>query len=276
MSPLYEQIYFWCPEWPIFYLDNHIIAIYKPAGLATQGTSQSKHSLFRLVKWWIKIRFEKPGDAYIGIVHRLDKPVAGVCVFAKTSKGAARLSAQFREHKVKKEYIAVVEGIPRRPSGNLIHHLEWTRKEKRAHVTTENDGKSAILEYTILDTYQRKSLLRIIPVTGRKHQIRAQLAAAGFPVLGDVKYGSHHCFPGRAIALYARKIMFIHPTSREPISIESPEPKGWPWHQSLFNSSRIEMLPPWNWQSLVSQVPEIPHQEKPCTISIPHDNKRSG
>ncbi|SFM96478.1 RluA family pseudouridine synthase [Thermodesulforhabdus norvegica] len=247
--------YLWTPHWPLLYLDNHIVAVYKPSGLTVQGASTSEASLLRLVKLWIKIRFQKPGNVYAGLVHRLDKPVAGVCIFAKTSKAAARLSAQFRERMISKEYIAVVEGIPARRSGSLKDHIRWNEKLERAEVVSKEEGKEAILEYEVIDTHKGMALLRIIPVTGRRHQIRVQLAARGLTIAGDRLYGSTRNFPTGAVALYARKITFIHPTRREPISIEGPEPEGWPWPPKQGDKKSSAHPVPWLWRDLRKYIP---------------------
>lgn len=254
-SGLSGRDFLWTPRWPVLYLDNHVLAVYKPSGLTVQGASSSDLSLLRLIKLWIKMRFQKPGNAYAGLVHRLDKPVAGVCIFARTSKAAARLTAQFKDRLTFKEYVAVVEGIPRRRSGTFRDYLGWNSKLEKAQIVSREEGKEAVLEYEVMDVHRGRSLLKIVPITGRRHQIRIQLASRGLTVVGDKLYGSFHRFPGNAIALYAVRLTVTHPTRKEPLMIEGPEPEGWPWHEKLNIGKSPDSTAPWLWRDLLKQIP---------------------
>ena len=212
----------------ILYLDNHLIAVAKPPGLPTQSESMDRPSLLELTRQWVKLEFKKPGKAYLGLVHRLDSPVAGAVLFARTTKAASRLSRQFRERSVKKFYRAIVEGIPQAKHGSLTHYL---RKEKSLKSTVfprpTPDAKIAEMTYTIEESLSNKSILEIELKTGRFHQIRAQLSFLGHPIIGDLKYGASTALPENNIALYACKLIFHHPISDKEIVIESPQPNHW-------------------------------------------------
>ncbi len=218
------------PPLKILFQDNHLIAVYKPPGLATQADTQGGPSLLDQTKQWIKTEQGKPGNVFLGLVHRLDKPVAGVVLFAKTSKAASRLSKQFRERTTHKMYRAVTQGTPVQANGDLVHYL---RKENSLKATVfprpTPDTKKAVLSYTLTEKLLKASILEVTLETGRFHQIRAQLAFMGNPILGDIKYGAASPLPGRQIALYARKLVVRHPISGEEIAIESPPPPGWPF-----------------------------------------------
>ena len=212
----------------ILFLDNHLIAVAKPSGLPTQSESKDRPSLLELTRQWVKVEFRKPGKAYLGLVHRLDSPVAGAVIFARTSKAASRLSRQFRERSVKKFYRAIVEGRPQPECGDLTHYL---RKEKSLKATVfprpAPDAKKAELAYAITKSLPNKSVLEVELKTGRFHQIRAQLAFMGHPVIGDLKYGASSALPEKNIALYAEKLIFHHPVSDEEPAIECPPPAYW-------------------------------------------------
>ena len=213
----------------ILYLDNHLIAVCKPAGVLTQTDDSGDESLIDQVKAWIKTEFNKPGNVFLGLIHRLDRNVSGVVLFARTSKGASRLSEQFRNKTTEKFYRAIVEGKPEPKQTSLSHHL---RKEKTLKSTVYNrpgkDTQHAELEYKTLKDYENTSLLEIKLHTGRFHQIRAQLAFIGHPLLGDKKYGAITTLPERQIALYAHRLIFKHPISKEKVCVESPPPPFWP------------------------------------------------
>ena len=181
------------------------------------------------VKDWIKTEYKKPGKVFLGLVHRLDRPVSGVVVFARTSKGASRLSEQFRKKTTKKIYRALVEGTPQSQQASLTHYL---RKEKSLKATVfpraTPNTKEALLDYEVIETLQNTSLLDIHLHTGRFHQIRAQLAFIGHPIVGDKKYGAHSALPEGQIALHAQRMLFNHPASKEEIIIDCPPPKNWP------------------------------------------------
>jgi 23S rRNA pseudouridine1911/1915/1917 synthase len=218
------------PSLDILYIDNHLIAVCKPSGMLTQQDDSGEASLMDQVKGWIKNEFKKPGKVYLGLVHRLDRPVSGVVVFARTSKGASRLSEQFRQKTTKKIYRALVEGIPDPRKDRLTHYL---RKEKTFKATVfprpTPNASEALLDYEVIDTLTNTSLLDVHLHTGRFHQIRAQLSFIGHPIVGDKKYGAHSTLPDGKIALHALRLTFKHPTSKEEVCIECPPPHSLPW-----------------------------------------------
>jgi len=213
----------------ILFLDNHLIAVYKPAGVLTNADSSESKSLIDEVKSWIKTEFKKPGNVFLGLVHRLDRNVSGVVLFARTSKAASRLSKQFREKTTKKIYHAIVEGKPEPAQAFLSHHL---RKEKSLKSTifkrSGENTQNAELEYKIIANYSSSSFIEIKLNTGRFHQIRAQMAFIGHPIIGDKKYGASTALPNREIALCAHRLVFEHPITKEEVSIESPASSCWP------------------------------------------------
>jgi len=224
---------FFHSRWPVFYEDNHLLVLYKPAGLLIQRDRRHQTSLADLAKQWLKKRYDKPGRVFAGIVHRLDAPVAGVIVIARTSKAAARLSEQFRLSRVVKTYLAMVQAQPPVRAGRLVHHLLRNGRYSRPVAKDTHGSQAAALSYTLLDTRNSSgrafSLLSIDLETGRRHQIRAQLAAAGCPIFGDCAYGASQSLPFGRIALMARRLAFAHPTLDTTIDIQCPLPEGWPW-----------------------------------------------
>ena len=211
----------------ILYEDNHLIAVYKPAGVLVQKGESNEHddsTLYWQVKTFLKKRDKKPGDVFLGVLHRLDRPVSGIVLFAKTSKGAARLSEQFRNRTIRKIYHAVVDGKLSPPSGVLVHRLQKDRLTKKAEIAEEGDV--AELLYTTVKTAKSRSLIRIELKTGRFHQIRAQLAAVGHPIIGDIKYGSREKFNGR-IALASTELTFETATTGEIINTKNSYPEFW-------------------------------------------------
>ena len=218
-------------ELQILYEDNHLLAVYKPAGVLAQGDESGDPTLLDAAKAWLKDKYAKPGNVFLGLVHRLDRPVAGVFLFAKTSKAASRLSTKFREGRVEKVYRAVVEGKPDLPEQTLRGFIvkdEARRRSRLAEAGTPQ-AKEAVLDYRVLDSKAGRSLVEVAPRTGRSHQIRVQLAGIGHPVLGDVKYGAKEPLPGGVIALYARVLRVAHPTRDEQIEIAGGPPPFWPW-----------------------------------------------
>lgn len=213
----------------ILHVDNHLIAVHKPAGKLTQSDVRGAPNLLDQTRDWIKREFNKPGKVYLGLVHRLDRPVAGIVVFARTSKAASRLSEQFRDNTARKVYRACVEGVPKKTTGRLVHYL---RKEKSMKATVfprpTPDAKQAELTYTVLEERGETSILEVELHTGRFHQIRAQLAFIGHPIVGDIKYRAKTLLPENRIALCAHRLIIQHPTTGETLTLESPPPKGWP------------------------------------------------
>jgi len=209
----------------ILYEDNHIIALVKPPGLATMGLPIGEKTLLTQTKAYLKEKYAKPGEVYLGVVSRLDVPVSGVVLFARTSKAAARLNEQFREHTVEKIYAALVEGAIFPLEAECVDRFcEDKRHRKVFRTQSDNEGKECKLRYRKLQQVNQCSLIEIVLETGRKHQIRAQLAACGFPIRGDIKYGAKIPFP-EGIALHAWKLSFLHPTTRERMELTAPIPK---------------------------------------------------
>lgn len=192
----------------IIYCDNHVLVAVKPPNLPSQADASGDMDMLTLMKQYVKAKYDKPGAVYLGLLHRLDRPVGGLMAFARTSKAAARLSAQLREHAMRREYLAAVRGV-----APEFARLEDSIGEKE---------QSAILEYTRLDEKNGVSLLHIRLETGRKHQIRIQLAHAGLPIWGDARYGGG--MPGQQIALWGARLTFEHPTTREMLTFTAPPP----------------------------------------------------
>ena len=207
----------------VLYEDNHCLAVLKPAGLLTAGDKTGDVSLLELARQYIKEKYRKRGNVFLGVVHRLDRPVSGVVLFARTSKAAARLSEQFRAGAVTKVYHAWVEGTPKQADGEMSDLL--VKDPQRNVVRTVPKGtrgsQRAVLEYRVLKRLATRTLLEIRPRTGRGHQIRVQLASRGLPIVGDSKYGAHQRFAG-CIALHAAALTFDHPVRREPVTVRSP------------------------------------------------------
>lgn len=210
----------------ILYEDNHIIAVYKPAGVLVQQDASGEESLMDQVKSYIKEEYKKPGNVFLGMVHRLDRNVSGIVLFGKTSKGAARLSEQFRNGEIKKTYIAIVEGEPGPSKGSLINYLKKDEQKRIALISgsPKSGYDRAELEYENIKSKNKFTLVNINLKTGKFHQIRAQLSHAGFPIVGDKKYGSKT--PEDFLALCAVKVEFKTITG-EPKKIEIKSPKEW-------------------------------------------------
>ena len=210
----------------ILHEDNHLMIINKNVGDLIQGDKTGDKPLGELVKAYIKEKYQKPGDVFLGVVHRLDRPTSGVVIFARTSKALERLNKMLREKKVKKTYWAIVKNKPTKTSDTLIHYLKKNPKNnKTTTFRTETEGsKKAILHYKVIQDFDNYTLLEIDLETGRHHQIRAQLAAIGSPIKGDLKYGFNRSNPNGGIHLHARKIEFMHPVSKEIITIEAKIP----------------------------------------------------
>jgi 23S rRNA pseudouridine1911/1915/1917 synthase len=249
-----EGLSFFDPSWPVIYEDNHLLAVYKPSGLLVQGDRTGDISLLDLGKRWLKARYQKPGKVFLAMVHRLDRPVAGVVLFARTSKAAGRLSRQFRERSVEKHYLAVVGGSVSGDTNRLIDHIERRDRLSRVVLTPTEYSQEARLHYTVLARHSAKSLLKISLETGRRHQIRIQLAHMGHPILGDLRYGARTPLPDRQIALLAYSLSVDHPTRDDRLTIASPIPLQWPWpYDVLPDSQRI----PWDWGAFSSIIDSI-------------------
>jgi 23S rRNA pseudouridine1911/1915/1917 synthase len=217
------------PKLEVLYEDNHLLVVNKPAGLPTQGVVQGAASIVTQAKAYLKQKYKKPGNVYLGVVSRLDASVSGVVVLARTSKAAARLSAQFREHQAEKTYWAIVKRPPNQPAGELSHWLlKNDGKRKMEVVLPRTRGAAhAKLSYRVLRTEKLGTLIEVRLHTGRKHQIRLQLATIGCPILGDTKYGGREPFSEGAIALHSARLTIEHPTTKKRLEFHAPPPKSW-------------------------------------------------
>jgi 23S rRNA pseudouridine1911/1915/1917 synthase len=216
----------------VLYEDNHLLAINKPALLPTMGVAENVPSALTVVREWLRQKYDKPGNIYLGVVSRLDAPVTGVLLLAKTSKAASRLTDAFRRRDVVKAYLAAVEGRLESAAGTLIHYLRKDERHRKMHTTHAGaDGaQEARLTYAQLSSAGETSLVEVHLDTGRKHQIRVQLAKVGYPIVGDHKYGSRVAFePG--IALHSQRLEFEHPVRRVPLVLEAPLPASWHKHR---------------------------------------------
>ena len=214
MTPIYE--------------DNHIIIVNKDPGEIVQGDKTGDTPLSEIIKQYLKEKYNKPGNVFCGVVHRIDRPVSGIVIFAKTSKALSRLNEMLRKNEIHKTYWALVEGKPEKKEGVLENYLVSDGRINKTFVSTEKnpDAKKSILEYKTVKEGERYSILEIVLHTGRKHQIRAQLANMGNPIKGDLKYGARRSNKDGSISLQAKKIEFVHPVSKKEISIEiEPTPE---------------------------------------------------
>lgn len=216
------------PPFEILFEDNHCLAVVKPAGIACAHFQGKAATLDQQVKAYLKEKYDKPGQVFLGIVHRLDKPVSGVMIFARTSKAAARLSEQFRKGSIEKVYWAVVEGTVEPSAGSLEDWLRKEEEQRRVAVVepTDKGAKQALLHFQRRALLDDLSWLEVRPQTGRRHQLRAQLAHHGYPIFGDAKYGSIRIMED-SIALHARALTFLHPIRYEPITLTADVPRLW-------------------------------------------------
>ncbi|MBN2595876.1 RNA pseudouridine synthase [Labilibaculum sp.] len=214
----------------ILFEDNHIIAVNKKCGDIVQGDKSGDEPLSEKVKAYIKEKYNKPGDVFLGVPHRIDRPVSGVIVFAKTSKALTRLSMMFqqKDKEISKIYWAIVQNCPRLEEETLTHYLLKNEEKNKTNVfdKLKHGAKEATLEYKLMTRSQKYFMLEVKLHTGRHHQIRAQLAKIGVPIRGDLKYGAPRSKTGGGIGLHAREISFIHPVKQEPIRIVAPVPKN--------------------------------------------------
>ena len=222
----------------VLYEDNHIIAVNKTCNEIVQGDKTGDTPLSELVKAYIKEKYNRPGEVFLGVTHRLDRPTSGVVLFARTSKALARLNDMFKSHtEIKKTYWAIVANAPVAPEGRLENYLIRNEQQNKSYIArVDKDGKPlnkeakmAVLTYKTIARGDRYTLLEINLETGRHHQIRCQLAAIGCPIKGDLKYGAKRSNPDGGICLHARRIEFIHPVSHLPVSITAPVPQDRLW-----------------------------------------------
>ena len=221
----------------ILYEDNHIIAVYKRSSDLAQGDKTGDISLDNEVKKYLSEKYKKPGDVFLGIVHRLDRPVSGVILFARTSKALERLNEIFREKQIKKTYLAIVRERPPEDEATITHFLKKNESQNKSYVydTEVKGSKEASLTYRLKGRSEKFYLLEIELHSGRHHQIRAQLAKIGCPIKGDLKYGYSRSNEDGSISLFARKLEFIHPVRKEPVTITAHFPEGDIW--SVFMDS---------------------------------------
>ena len=235
----------------ILYEDNHIIAVNKAPGEIVQGDKTGDKPLSDILKEYVKQKYDKPGEVFLGVPHRLDRPTSGVVLFARTSKALTRLSEMFKEKSlstddlsivnsqlsIKKTYWAIVQGAPKQPEARLENMLVRNEAQNKSYIAKPGakDAKQAILNYRTLVKGDHYTLLEVELLTGRHHQIRCQLAAIGCPIKGDLKYGAKRSNPDGSICLHARQITFVHPVRKEPLTITAPVPKG-----SLFEAFGVQ------------------------------------
>ena len=224
----------------VVYEDNHIIIVNKQSGEIVQGDKTGDRPLSDIVKQYIKEKYQKPGEVFLGVVHRLDRPVSGLVVFARTSKALTRLNKMFAEGEVHKTYWAIVKNTPKQPEGTLTHWLVRNEKQNKsyAYTTEKPNAKKAILKYKVIGRSDNYTLLEVNLMTGRHHQIRCQLAAMGCPIKGDLKYGAPRSNPDGSISLMSRHVEFTHPVSKLQIAVEAPLPEDSLW-QSFQTSLHL-------------------------------------
>lgn len=216
----------------ILYEDNHLLAINKRTGMLVQGDATGDEPLVEVCKKYIKEKYNKPGEVFLGVVHRLDRPVSGVVVFARTSKALDRMNALFRDRQTKKTYWAIVNTKPAKETGTLVHWLikNEAKNKTTAYARENKEGLRSELSYQFLKQRSGYFLLEVNPVTGRPHQIRVQLASMNCPIVGDLKYGYEVANADQSICLHARQLEFIHPVKKEKISIQAPLPPNEFWN----------------------------------------------
>lgn len=246
-----EYFLYLCAVMQILYEDNHLIAVNKAPGEIVQGDKTGDKPLSDILKDYIKQKYNKPGEVFLGLPHRLDRPTSGVVLFARTSKALTRLSEMFKEKSlstddlsivnsqlsIKKTYWAIVQGVPKQPEARLENMLVRNEAQNKSYIAKPGakDAKQAVLNYRTLAVGDHYTLLEVELLTGRHHQIRCQLAAIGCPIKGDLKYGAKRSNPDGSICLHARQITFVHPVRKEPLTIIAPVPKG-----SLFEAFGVQ------------------------------------
>ena len=219
----------------VIYEDNHLLIVNKASGILVQGDATGDLPLVELCKEYVGKKYQKPGAVFLGVVHRIDRPVSGLVILARTSKSLERMNALFRENQTRKTYWAITRRSPAAESGNLVH---WLIKDEKKNKTTAYSRETpgalrSELNYAIIAHREKQWLLRVNPITGRPHQIRVQLAVMGCPIKGDVKYGDPTPFEDGSIALHARRLEFVHPVKKEPMVFEAPLPNTSAWKTFL-------------------------------------------
>lgn len=210
----------------VLYEDNHIIIVNKASGEIVQGDKTGDTPLVETVRAYIKEKYNKPGNVFCGLTHRLDRPVSGVVIFAKTSKALERINNMLKNHEIKKTYWAIVKNTPKQEAGTMVNYLVRNEKQNKSYAynTEKPNSKRAELNYKVIGKSDNYTLLEVNLITGRHHQIRCQLAAMGCPIKGDLKYGFSRSNPDGSISLHARSVEFTHPVSKERIHVEAPTP----------------------------------------------------
>lgn len=214
----------------VIFEDNHLIAVNKKSGEIVQGDKTGDEPLSERVKKYLKVKYNKPGNVFLGTIHRIDRPTSGIVIFAKTSKALSRMNEKFRQNKISKTYWAIVKNRLPKKNDLLEHYLLKNQKKNKSFLSTEEKGKLSILEYNFLNNLNNYFLYEIFPRTGRHHQIRVQLSNMGSPIKGDLKYGAKRSNPNGGINLHAKKIDFNHPVTKGSISIEANCPKEKIWN----------------------------------------------
>lgn len=222
--------------------DNHLLAVVKPACVPTVPDESGDESLLERARAWVKTTYEKPGEAFLGVVQRLDRPVSGVVLFARTSKAARRLTSAFAERRVAKQYWGLVREPPPCAPGRVEQWLAKDRRTNRVQVVPEAAPRArrAVTEWRVLERGPDSTLVELVPHSGRPHQLRVAMASLGSPLLGDLKYGARDALPDRSIALHARALSLTHPVRDEELRIEVPPPSGAPWTAALCEAARRE------------------------------------
>lgn len=219
----------------VLYEDNHVLGVEKPAGLLVQGDRTGDPTLLEAARAYLKEKYAKPGNVFLGLVHRIDRPVSGVVLFARTSKAASRLTREFAERKVQKTYYAVVIGEVSEDGGEIESFIKRRHLRSRIEPGPGSGAKAAKLSYRVLGRKKGHSLLEVTPHTGRHHQIRVQLSGLGYPIGGDLKYGAREALPDKSIALHAGVLVVKHPTQETNVRLEAAPPQHHPW--TLFTAT---------------------------------------
>ena len=213
----------------IIYEDNHLIAVTKRSGEIVQGDKTGDKPLSEEIKSYLKTKYKKPGNVFLGTIHRLDRPTSGIVLFAKTSKSLSRMNELFKNKKVQKTYYAITEDMPNKEKGVIISLLKKNQKQNKSYITKLDDGKKSELEYELIEKLQNYFLIKVKPKTGRHHQIRVQLSSIGCKIKGDVKYGAKRANKDKSICLHSYSISFVHPVKNELINLNCDFPKNDIW-----------------------------------------------